>query len=97
MSDGAPSSPSPHTQAEELAAAKGISLPADFIEAAVNGGLRRSVLLNYIALQVRTLECQDVCETPRLVRRAQRVHRWYLHTACRALEQLPGWPLVATL
>ncbi len=40
-----------HTQAEAIAGAKGISLPSDFLDIAANGGLRKSVLLNYITLQ----------------------------------------------
>ncbi|KAK9832451.1 hypothetical protein WJX74_010617 [Apatococcus lobatus] len=39
------------SQAEELAGAKGIQLPADFIEAAQNGGLRKGALLKYFGLQ----------------------------------------------
>ncbi|KAK9909941.1 hypothetical protein WJX75_009820 [Coccomyxa subellipsoidea] len=38
-------------QAEELAAAKGVELPADFLEAAAGEGLRRSALQAYLALQ----------------------------------------------
>lgn len=37
-------------QAEEMAAAKGIQLPEDFIAAASEGGLRRSVLQQYSAI-----------------------------------------------
>ena len=37
-------------QAEELAAAKGVSLPEDFITAAAGTGLRRGVLQAYLAL-----------------------------------------------
>lgn len=39
-------------QAEELAAAKGIELPADFLAEASAGGLRRSALEGFAALQV---------------------------------------------
>lgn len=40
----------PRSQAEELAAAKNIKLPADFAAAAVEGGLRLSTLQHYISL-----------------------------------------------
>ena len=47
-------------QAEELAAAKGIELPADFLAEASAGGLRRSALEGFAALQVGALlECQS--------------------------------------
>ena len=38
-------------QAEDVAAAKGIELPADFVEAAKSGGLRAGALEAYVALQ----------------------------------------------
>ncbi|CAL8467544.1 g7082 [Coccomyxa elongata] len=38
-------------QAEELAAAKGVELPADFLQAAAGEGLRKSALQAYLALQ----------------------------------------------
>ena len=39
-------------QAEELCRARGIELPQDFLEAAMNNGLRTIVLEEYIRLQV---------------------------------------------
>ena len=39
-------------QAEELCRAKGIELPQDFLEAAMDNGLRTIVLEEYIRLQV---------------------------------------------
>lgn len=39
-------------QAEELAAAKGIALPADFLQVAAKEGLRLSVLTKFFELQV---------------------------------------------
>ena len=41
-------------QAEELCRAKGIELPQDFAEAAMDSGLRTLVLEEYIRLQVRS-------------------------------------------
>ncbi len=41
-------------QAEELCRAKGIELPQDFAEAALDSGLRTIVLEEYIRLQVRS-------------------------------------------
>ncbi|KAK9823760.1 hypothetical protein WJX72_005247 [[Myrmecia] bisecta] len=43
------------SEAEALAASKGVSLPADFIEAAQAGGLRLSILEKYFALQAGLL------------------------------------------
>lgn len=37
-------------QAEELAAAKGVSLPEDFAAAASSGGLRRAALQGYLSI-----------------------------------------------
>ncbi len=43
-------------QAEELCRAKGIELPQDFLEAAMDNGLRTIVLEEYIRLQVGGLK-----------------------------------------
>ena len=40
------------SQAEAIAARKGITLPQEFIAAAAQGGLRQSVLYQYAMLQV---------------------------------------------
>jgi hypothetical protein len=42
-------------QADKLAAAKGVQLPNDFVEAALTGGLRKSALEAYLLLQVRLI------------------------------------------
>lgn len=42
-------------QAEELCRAKGVELPQDFAEAAMDNGLRTIVLEEYIRLQVGAL------------------------------------------
>ena len=39
-------------QAETLAAMEGVQLPADFVAEATSGGLRKSALQAYLALQV---------------------------------------------
>jgi hypothetical protein len=51
------------SQAEELAAAKGVELPADFVEAAAGEGLRLSALQAYFALQVTTSLCMQMCSS----------------------------------